>query len=461
MAESTGPKPSPNVANLKTYSVPKAKAPTDLKLDSNEGIGPPVALLDTLVEAGPEGMGRYTKTTDLEKIIADKLGLPHNRVLVTAGGDDAIFRACIAFLHPGREMILPVPTFEMFPIFAGLAGGRIREVPWSHGDFPVNEIVDAINPSTGIVVVISPNNPTGIPVGANAILELSKNAGDALVLLDLAYGEFDDEDLLAVAVKLENVVTCHTLSKAWGMAGLRIGFATGPEKLIEYLRAAGFPYPVSSHALALAEQWIVQGQNHVDTYIDQVKKERLALLELLRDLGAVPVPSQANFIFSRFKDPVWLRDALAGMGIALRLIPDMGEFQGGVRISCPGNEGDFCRLVHGLKTALAPELLLMDPQTADEIGPGAEQRLQHRLPVEIIQTDSESAIRRVLEKSGVNRAIVLGQTPKTMKAARSAGTLPVAWLLSNPKNPEIENALYESGAARVFTKITNLEELLP
>ena len=84
-----------------------------------------------------------------------------DEVLVTAGVDDALYRACQALLEPGREIVLSEPTFEMLPRYATLAGGEIRSIPWMSGEFPRQETLAAINPRTGLIVVVAPNNPTG------------------------------------------------------------------------------------------------------------------------------------------------------------------------------------------------------------------------------------------------------------------------------------------------------------
>ena len=354
------PRPSPNLEGLHTYAVPRAPAPTDLKLDSNEGAAPPPELLRVLAEAGPELMNRYVRARELEAELAAYHGVRPEQVLVTAGGDDAIDRSCRVFVQPDREVVLPVPTFEMAAVFARLSGGRIVRVPWAKSDFPIEEVMAAATERTGMIVAISPNNPTGGVVAADDLRRLSEAAPQALLLVDLAYADFADADLRKTVFALPNAIAVFTFSKAWGLAGLRVGYAIGPEDLIGLLRVAGGPYPVSSLSLTLAKQWLRGGREAVAAAVSRVRDERAELTADLARWGARPLPSQGNFVFAHCADPLWARDALAGLGVAVRWIPPDGDFPAGLRITCPSNETGFRRLQAALHAVLAPEALLFD-----------------------------------------------------------------------------------------------------
>ncbi|HPQ71758.1 MAG TPA: TIGR01548 family HAD-type hydrolase [bacterium] len=355
-----GPRPAAFIDQLDVYSPPKAPAPTDLKLDSNEGVGPPLALLDDLPAGGPDLFCRYQKADRLEALIAAELRIDPSQVLVTAGCDDAIQRCCRVFLSPDREMILPYPTFDMYRNFATLAGGAIVDVPWTNGRFPTDRILAAVTPQTGIITAITPNNPTGETVAAADLEHISRAAPDVLLLVDLAYTQFADDDLTATVLRLPNAIALHTFSKAWGMAGLRVGFAAGPPQLIHYLRRAGLPFPVANISLQLAADRVSSDRQSMKNYVAQVRSERERLHHLLNELGYATTASQGNFVFVRPTDALWLRDALAGLGIAARLIPAEEEFPGGVRITCPGDESTFQRLVHSLRVIACPQAIIFD-----------------------------------------------------------------------------------------------------
>ena len=177
-----------------------------LKLDTNEGPLPPTALLEALVALGPETLRRYPDTSALEATLAGRVGVAPQRVIVTAGADDAIDRACRAYLTRGRTMILPEPTFEMFDQFAGLAGGSLKRVPWRDGPFPLAGFLASLDDATAIITVVSPNNPTGAVASATDVRRLAQAAPGALVLLDHAYVEYADEDLTARVIDLPNEI---------------------------------------------------------------------------------------------------------------------------------------------------------------------------------------------------------------------------------------------------------------
>jgi HAD superfamily hydrolase (TIGR01548 family) len=356
----TRPQPVPVLQGQSAYHVPRHPAPVDLRLDGNEGPAPDPELLSLLTEGGPELARRYPLAQALVERIVARYGVTPEQVVVTAGADDAMDRCCRAFLCAGRELVMPTPTFEMIARYAKLAGATIRPVPWPGGAFPLDQVLSEVRPETSVIAFVSPNNPTGAVGTAHDLERLSHAAPHALLLVDLAYGEFADEDLTAAALSLPNAVALRTMSKAWGLAGLRVGFALGPPELIECLRVAGQPYAVSGPSLALAAARLDGGEPTVNRYVARVRSERRHLEHLLSNLGAEPQVSQGNFVFAQTKKSLWIRDALAGLGIAVRVWPGHPELDATVRISCPGSESSFDRVTHALRAALAPQALLLD-----------------------------------------------------------------------------------------------------
>src|SRR5881397_1555020 len=142
------------------YTRPPA-APGLLRLDCNEGVLPPQALLGTLATADPELLRRYPDVSPLEAKLAARVGVEPARVIVTAGADEAIDRACRAFLEPGRTILLSDPSFDMFECSATLAGSELVRVPWWDDAFPIDAFVARLDALTTVVAVVSPNNPTG------------------------------------------------------------------------------------------------------------------------------------------------------------------------------------------------------------------------------------------------------------------------------------------------------------
>ncbi len=351
--------PSPGVASLKPYAVPRLATPIDLYLDGNEGQPPALA---GLVEALNDGelLRRYPSTKILEATIAKRLGLSTEQVIVTAGADDAIYRACTVALAPGRKLLLPVPTFPMLSHYAMLIGAEIDKIEWMTPTYPTQEVLRRIDDHVSAICIVSPNNPTGATASADDVRAVAEAAPHAMILLDCAYEEFADDPLTEVGLEYDNVMVFRTLSKAWGLAGLRVGYALGHSEMIALLRTAGNPYPVSNLSLAAARTLLDDQPSGAAGYLEQVRRERDELTALLERLGAEPLPSQANFVMARFKNSEWVWQGLIGLGISVRRFPGHPILDSYLRITLPGKQVEFERLIHALRSAMRPEAILFD-----------------------------------------------------------------------------------------------------
>jgi len=344
-----------------TPAARRAPRALDLFLDGNEGPAPAEDGAAVLAASGPEVLRRYPDASVLERELAAYLGVAAEEVLVTAGADEAIDRIARAWLGPERELLLPSPSFEMLARYARLSGAEVREVTWEPGSpWPLAAVLDALSPRTGVVAVVSPNNPTGAEVEPASVAALAARAPGAVVLVDQAYGEFSEHSLLALVRTLPNALLLGTFSKARGLAGLRIGYVVGPPAAIELLRRAGGPYNVAGPSLALARHFLAKGEDSLKRTVARVREERGALDTLAAELGARTFPSAANFVLWRARDGAWLADALAGQGIAVRTFPTRPELARDARITCPGAPEPFARLTQALRVAAVPEALLLD-----------------------------------------------------------------------------------------------------
>jgi len=352
--------PSAAIAEATAYKVPKHSAPIDLRLDSNTGAVPNLQILADLAQASPELVRSYPSAKNLEQILAAKFEISVEQVFATAGADDAIDRACRAMLSPEREIILPVPTFEMIEVFAKACGARITRVPWDKESYPLREVLQAISDKTAMIAVVSPNNPSGLVATIEEIKELSSAAPGALILVDYAYIEFADKDHSKELLRLPNVLITRTLSKAYGLAGLRVGYALGSKEVITWMRRTSGPYNVSSISLAYAEKVLTSGTDDMNRFIEAVRAERKQLNSLLTKYNYETMPSQGNFAYvAPSKKASWLADALAGLAIGVRRF-DCGEGKSCLRITCPGNKNGFSSLSAALAVINQPEAILFD-----------------------------------------------------------------------------------------------------
>lgn len=359
MPRTSAPLPlAPGLAGLEPYRVPRHAAPADLRLDGNEGAWVPRELLE--LPPAPETVRGYPSAPELEALLADRFGVAVERVVLTAGADDALARAVRVVGAPGRNAILPVPTFEMLARYLRLSPLEIREIPWTEPAWPCDAVLDAIDDSTAAVAIVSPNNPTGGHATAGDLERVLARAPRALAIVDQAYVEYSDHDLAAVALAAPNAVLIRTLSKAWGLAGLRVGYAIVPRGLEAAFRAVGQPYPVAGPSIARALAVLRSQDGWMRAHVARVRDERVRLERCLRSLGQRPNDSQANFVCVEAKDAAWLADGLAGLGIAVRRFAGTPGLEGALRITCPGDAAAYDRLDRGLRAALAPEALLLD-----------------------------------------------------------------------------------------------------
>jgi histidinol-phosphate aminotransferase len=448
----------------------------DLLLDANEGASPPAGLMETLSRLDAELLRRYPNARPLEAMIAQRFGLAPEQVVVTAGADDALYRVSMAMLEPGREVILPTPTFEMLPRYARLAGAKIVEVPWVTPAFPLEAVRGEIRPATAMIAVVSPNNPTGTVAEPRQLEALAAAAPHALIAVDLAYGEFAAVDLTPTALALPNAVVFRSFSKAWGMAGLRVGYAMGPAPLIGLLRAAGNPFSVTSLSIALVTERL-KAETAADAsgaasaawgaglaaFRSRVQTERVELRRRLTALGADAWPAEGNFVLARFRNGAWFRDALAGLGIGVRAFMDRPEIADCVRITCPCDEAKFARLCHAVDTALAPQGVIVESEAAavrlrGAVGGGG---IGFRLTVLAQASLRSDAVQQSLAAEGIQRAWCVTERAEAVAGLRAAGVVPIGLTPGGVGENSLADALFEAGAARVVTSVEQVAELLP
>ncbi|HEV8382335.1 MAG TPA: aminotransferase class I/II-fold pyridoxal phosphate-dependent enzyme [Gemmatimonadales bacterium] len=332
-----------------------------LRLNSNEGPRAPQALLAELAALDPELLRRYPDATAVETALAARTGVSPERVVVTAGADEALDRICRAYAGPDRPVLLPEPTFDMLQRFAALAGAPLVRVPWCTDAFPLEEILARLDNRIALVVIVSPNNPTGGVASRDDVRRIAAAAPRSLVLLDQAYIDYADEDIGPAVLDLANVVVVRTMSKAWGLAGCRVGYAVGSSDVIAVLRAAGGPYPVAGPSLALALSQLRHGDAALRAHVTEVSAERAKLREFLCARGTAARASQANFVLADLgRRQAFVRDGLRAQGILVRDFPGRAGLETSLRITLPGDPADFERLTSALDTVLAPEALVFD-----------------------------------------------------------------------------------------------------
>ncbi len=347
---SIAPRPSCDAA---PYAPPAEPAgPGMIRLDRNEGAYPDAAWTERLGAVGTSLLREYPNAADLAVSLARRFGVTPDWVTITNGADGALDRACRAYLAPGRPLVVAEPTFEMFPRFAALAGAPYVAVAWD-GEFPTEALLARRAPPPGVIALVSPNNPTGQVITAGQLERIARTTPDTLVLLDHVYTEYADTDLTPAALRLPNVAVVRTFSKAWGLAGCRVGFALSTPAVAAAIAAAGVPYPVAAPSLALAQAALESGEAVVRRHVNRIRIERADLQDRLSRWGIPCPPSQANFVFPRLGAAAAAVQArLADAGFLVRRFAGRPPLAGSLRIALPGDETVYRRLTSALAAAL-------------------------------------------------------------------------------------------------------------
>jgi histidinol-phosphate aminotransferase len=233
-----------------------------------------------------------------------------------------------------------------------MTGATAVTVPWL-GRFPREQFIAGITPETGVIALVSPNNPTGEVMTLEDLAAIATAAPSALVIFDHVYADYADEDLTLAALEFPNVVVVRTFSKAWGLAGCRVGYAIARPAVAFRMREAGPPYSVAGPSLALAAAALERGDGTVQSHVALVREEREDLCGRLLVWGIECPASQGNFVFPSFGSRVQaVRDSLAEDGFVVRRFPDNPLISGSLRISLPGDPAIYDQLVRALARAL-------------------------------------------------------------------------------------------------------------
>lgn len=293
-------KPADSISLVKQYHPPLGGR-TGLRLDFNEnteGCSPRV--MERLRNITAEHLTRYPEREPVEQIVAEWLGLSPAEVLLTNGVDEGIHLLCETYLQAGDEAIVAVPTFGMYEVYASATGATVAPVAAGAAfRFPAAGVLARITRRTRLVAIANPNNPTGAVAQAEDLLAIAERAGDAAVLIDEAYFDFYGQSLISEVSRRKNLFVARTFSKAYGMAGLRIGVLAGPAAQMADVRRIASPYNVNGVALACLPA-ALDDREYVSAYVESVCRGRARLEAELRALGIPYWPSQANFVLAQF-----------------------------------------------------------------------------------------------------------------------------------------------------------------
>jgi histidinol-phosphate aminotransferase len=333
-----------------------------IRLDLNEATGPlSPAVADALARyVRDRGVHTYPDEADLRAAIAAYCGVSPEQVLPTNGSDQAIDVCLRAFLGPGDTMLVARPEFPIFGLTADLLQARTLGVPYSPDlAFPYDEYRAALAERPDLIVLINPNNPTGTPVDVAFIEEVVRDNPTTPVVVDEAYYEFTGSTVVPLLATYPNLIVLRTFSKAFAMAGLRLGYVVAHEAVIGQLAKVRKPFDVNALAVVAGRAQLAHIDDvrvYVKTLMEVVKPTTVAFFER----HGVPIwPGAANFVLVRPRD---CAAVVAGLRAERILVRPM---------SAPGLSGMF-RMGIGTEAEMARVMEVYAGLLAAGAGAGSE-----------------------------------------------------------------------------------------
>jgi histidinol-phosphate aminotransferase len=268
-----------------------------MRLDFNENtIECSPKVRETLAQISAGALTRYPERQPAEAIVAAHLGLRPEQVALTNGVDEAIHVLFETFLEAGDEVLMPVPTYTMYEVYASATDARVVTVQAGVDlAFPYEGLLHAMASRTKVIAIANPNSPSGTVATRAQLLELARRAPQAVLLVDEAYFHFFGETVMDLVGTLPNLVVARTFSKAYGLAGLRLGLLAGPADLMRWVRRVLSPYSVNSLALACLLP-ALEDTAYLDWYVSEVLEARAEFEAALDAAGVRHWPSRTNFV---------------------------------------------------------------------------------------------------------------------------------------------------------------------
>jgi len=355
--------PKKSVTLLEAYSPPTSKREGMLRLDFNENtIGCSPKVIEELKKIDASKVSTYPEYGELLKLISKRNNIFEEELILTNGTDEAINLVMNCFVNEGDEVIIPTPTFAMFKFYAILAGANVKEVLYKKDlAFPFEEVLNSISKKTKIIVLVNPNNPTGTPILEQQIRGILNKAreNNSLVMIDEAYYEFYKKTSICLIKEYNNLFVTRTFSKAFGLAGVRIGYLIGDKGIIESLKKAISPYSVNTVALICAKAGLMD-EGFVENYSNEIIKNREILAKQLNELGIKTFPSFANFILGDFGENCkTVCTKLKEKGILVRNRTNDSLLKGCIRIGV-GTSSQNEILISALKEIIFSKALIFD-----------------------------------------------------------------------------------------------------
>jgi len=324
-----------------------------LRLDYNENTtGCSVNVVERIRSLTNDFYSIYPNYQGLSEKVAKYCGVRAEEVLATNGADGALKLVFDCFIDKGDKAIIMDPSFAMFELLLRLCGAQIKKVPYGENySFPLKQVLKSITQDTKLIVLCSPNNPTGTIISRKDILLILEAAKNSAVLVDEAYYEFLGETVKDEINNFKNLIIVRTFSKAFGLAGLRAGYIVSCKSNIDWLKRAASPFELNSFAKVAIEA-ALDSKNEAEKYAKTIIENRGLLESALRNLGVKTYPSGANFVLAKFEDSKRVKDFLFERKILVRDVGKNPLLKNRLRITI-GTQEQNTRLINSLKESLS------------------------------------------------------------------------------------------------------------
>jgi histidinol-phosphate aminotransferase len=327
----------PDLDGVSPYVSPQR--PATYRMNTNESpYPPPPELVDEVAEEMKAvALNRYPNrdATDLVDAIAEHVGWQRDGLWVANGSNEVLMHLFLAFGGPGRSALTFEPTYSLHSLIPRIAGTRVLQVP--RDDFfaiDVDAAVDVIQrDSPTVVIVCSPNNPTGESESVEAVAALLAHA-PGIVVVDEAYGEFADPAASAIPLLAEDprLVVMKTFSKAWRLAGVRIGYMMAAPELVTEMARVRLPYHLSA-ITQIVGRAALRHSTETLALASAIARERDRISLELDAMGVITFPSDANFVLFKVDEPDETWQALLERGVLVRNYAGVAGLEGCLRVT--------------------------------------------------------------------------------------------------------------------------------
>jgi histidinol-phosphate aminotransferase len=304
------------------YSPPAEGRGDKLRLDFNENtVGCSPRVIEFLKQRlDANRLATYPEYSEAKPELAAFFGVAPDQMLLTNGTDEAIQVLVNTYVDDGDDVIVLTPSYAMYRFYAEVAGAHIREIPYRPGTlaFPLEELLEAIESTTRLVLISNPNNPTGSAVSPEGVEQILEKSPSTAILVDEAYYEFCGVTGLRRLNDYPNLFVSRTFSKIYGMAGMRLGCLFSQGANLAYVHKAQSPYSVNMLA-ALAAREAVRDTEYIRRYVTEVLAARELVYVGLEKLEVPYYESQGNFVLMKIGErSIEVRDRLRAAGVLVR-----------------------------------------------------------------------------------------------------------------------------------------------